>query len=526
VQALSEKIAPINQIQPENKGRTVVVQLARLGDFLQTTPLLAAVKQASPQGELAVVVTPAAADLARGCGFVDRVLILDPDSVHDAARSGSRNKGLCLARLKGLLEPLCLGEATTLYNLNFAPLGPALAPLWGVFDIRGWRFNSSGTGLVGEPWTGFVMSLVKNRRLTRLHLSDILASYADPLQPPLSSLDYRVSPSDEKDIVGLGPKSPYVVLQLGANNDLRRWPVKSFAELGKRLVDQGLGLVLAGASRERILARRLIREMGQNGEKALDLMGRTSLPQLAAVLKGSSLVVSADTGTLHLATAVGARVLALVMGPAQVHETGPYGSNHLVLQARDQCGPCQEHNPVCKGKAPCRHLIAPRAVFEACKGLLAGSQPQEAIQGLKFPCGVLALTSCLDGFGQRYRLLNRRPLDYETGLGLSLRQGGRVLMRSAYRPLPEDLAGEIASEYEPPLSEVSGELDRTAKRARALAKAALASDRAAAARINAECGELAPLAGLIGENSPPRLSMALEETAQTLEAAACLVSVV
>ncbi|KIX13555.1 glycosyltransferase family 9 protein [Dethiosulfatarculus sandiegensis] len=518
MQALSENTGLKAGIQA--RGKVVVVQLARLGDFLQTTPLLAAVKKAAPHDELAVVVTPAGADLARRCSFVDRVMILDPDSLHDAAGATDESKGLRLARLKGLLQPLCWGEVSTVYNLNLQSLGAALTRLWGDPELKGWRFNPAGKGLVGEPWTGFVMSLVRNRRLTRLHLSDILASYADPAQPPLSSLDYRVSVADKNDIAGLIPQKPYVALQLGANNDLRRWPIKSFAELGQSLAGQGLGLVLVGSGRERVLARRLLRGLGPAGEKALDLMGRTSLPQLAAVLQSSSLVVSADTGTLHLATAVGARVLALFMGPAQVHETGPYGAGHLVLQARDQCGPCQEHNPVCKGKAPCRELIASRDVFKACMGLLADESPQMAAVDLNLPEGVEALASCLDGFGQRYQPVTQKNLDWETGLGLGLRQAGRVLLRTAYRPLAEDLAKEVVTEYAPPLPQVARELIFAAGRARALARAALSHDRAASVRITAQGAEAAPLAGLIGENSPPRLSLALEEMAQTLETAA------
>ncbi len=507
--------------QPD-PGPRLVIQLARLGDFLQTTPLLAALKQSAPRLPLAVLVSPAQAPLARACRWVDEVLSLEPSLVEDAAGAAGEGRRLRLARLQGLLEPLWAYPAGEVLNLNLSRLAALVAQGWSEARLRGWRLQ--GQSLVGEAWTPFLMRLVSDRRLTRLHLVDILASYGHPPRRPLDRLEHRVGPEAAARAAELlSPHTRPVVLQLGANNDLRRWPVSHFARLARGLLEAGHAVVLVGSGRERVLARRLGRELGGGAGAVLNLMGRTDLATLGGVLAAAALVVSADTGTLHLATAVGSPVLALYMGPAQAHETGPYGPGHLVLQARDQCGPCQEHNPVCRGRAPCRRLITPELVLAAARSLLQGDPATRAVAGREIPSGVDPLEGMQDAFGQRYRHLRPRPLDTATGLALALRRAGRVLLRPGGEvPGMDSLAAELAREHRPAPAEHARQLAGLARAARSLAGAAAAADAGAARRILARAPGLSPLGVLVGPGAPPGLVLACSRAAEVLAAASDL----
>jgi ADP-heptose:LPS heptosyltransferase len=496
-------------------ARRLVIQLARLGDFLQTTPLLAAL------GRPDVLVTPAQAPLARASRHAGRVLVAEPARLEEAA-AGPGPRRLRLARLTGLVAPLAAHPVEEVLNLNLSPLCAALAAAWPGARVRGWRRGEDGR-LRGESWMPFMLGLVADRRLTRLHLCDVLASYAGPQGPPLTRLDHQVSDEARRRAGELAPAGrPLVALQLGANHDLRRWPVESFAGLARGLAAEGARLVLVGSARERVLARRLARELGPAGEAVRDLMGRTDLAALGAVLARADLVVSADTGTLHLATAVGAPALALYMGPAQAHETGPYGAGHLVLQARDRCGPCQEDRPACGGEAPCRRLITPRAALAAATALLAGQGPAAAAAGLELPAGVEPLAGVLDGFGQRYQALAPAPLELAAGLALALREAGRVLLRPAYAPAADGLAAELAAEHRPPAQADARDLAGLARAARGLAGAALSADAAAARRLAARAPGLKALAGLVGPEAPPRLARACRAAAEVLGRASSL----
>jgi ADP-heptose:LPS heptosyltransferase len=505
--ALSERVASEKPAGAET--RKLVIQLARLGDFLQTTPLLAAL------GGPDVLVTPAQAPLALACRHRGQVMILDPATLEDAARAAEPDR-LRLARLEGILRPLWQEPIAEIYNLNLSALCASVAAGWPKAKQHGWRWAEGR--LRGEDWSPFMMGMVADRRLTRLHLTDILASYAAPQGPPLQRLDHQVSQTARQRAAGLLPSGrPLVALQLGANNDLRRWPINSFAALAKGLMSQGASLVLVGSSRERVLGRRLKRELGQAGEAICDLMGRTDISTLAAVLEVSDLIISADTGSLHLATAVGARVLALYMGPAQVHETGPYGHGHLVLQARDKCGPCQESSPICQGKAPCRKLITSQAVLKASMALLQGASARRAAGDLDLPEGVEALAGELDRFGQRYRRLRPSPLTTGEGLALALREAGRLLLRPIYDFIDSQAAEELQSEYEPPAQSARQELEGLSRAAGQLAMAAEMGDRSVMEKVLRAAPGLRALGNIINGESPAGLSQACRAASAVLE---------
>lgn len=107
------------------------------------------------------------------------------------------------------------------------------------------------------------------------------------------------------------PPEAYVVLAPGAGWAGRAWPVESFAETGRRLLALGLRLVLVGGVADRTAADDLMRQLQGTAE---DLVGKTSLAELAVVLAGARLVVSNETATAHIGAAVGTRVVCVVGG--------------------------------------------------------------------------------------------------------------------------------------------------------------------------------------------------------------------
>ncbi|WP_449246319.1 glycosyltransferase family 9 protein [Desulfarculus baarsii] len=497
----------------------LAIQLARLGDFLQTTPLLAHLARRRPHARIAAMVTPEQAPLARRCPDLDEVIIIKRNEIN--ALSGSCPDRRALAQLDNRLAEL---RPRHIFNLNMSMPSARLAQAWPKAGLTGWRFSAQGDALVGEPWFGFMMNMVADRRLTRHHLSDLLASFADPPGPAVGRLRYQVGPRSRERAAQLLPRDgrPVVALQLGANNDLRRWPVNRFAALADGLIAAGCAPLLIGARAEGDLGRRMKASMAGSHNQLIDIMGKTDLPTLAAVLEGCALVVSNDTGTLHLATAVGAPTLALFMGPAQAHETGPYGQGHLVLQARDICGPCQEQTPVCGGAAPCRRLIAPELVLATGLALATGQSAGQACQRMDFGPGVQALEGVIDRFGQRYRPLGpNKPLGRIEALALALREAGRVLIRSTHDFRAAELAAELATEHLPPSDQARADIDALARTAQTLARAAADGQREAALGLLPRAPELKPLASLVGGGAP-RLALACQAATQSLEICAAL----
>jgi hypothetical protein len=111
--------------------------------------------------------------------------------------------------------------------------------------------------------------------------------------------------------------------------------------------------------------------------KAINLVGKTSLRELAALLKRCSLLVTNDTGPLHMATAVGTTAIELPFGHAAFRETGPYAENHYVIEAELPCIPCGYHVKCTNHR--CKEMVTPDCVFELSARILSGERV-EAIE--------------------------------------------------------------------------------------------------------------------------------------------------
>jgi ADP-heptose:LPS heptosyltransferase len=137
------------------------------------------------------------------------------------------------------------------------------------------------------------------RRLLKLMEFLGFPSRGEELEFPLREEDRRELEAIEEG-TGLGNRE-YGCLHPGARSPARRWPPERFARIGDGLAAEGLVVVLTGSSEEAVLTRAVQEAMRA---EAIDLAGRTSLGSLAAILSGSRILVSNDTGVSHLAAAL------------------------------------------------------------------------------------------------------------------------------------------------------------------------------------------------------------------------------
>jgi hypothetical protein len=214
-------------------------------------------------------------------------------------------------------------------------------------------------------------------------------------------------------------------------------------------------LILLGDARERERCAELAAAIG--GPGVADLSGKTTVPLLQAVLAECDLLVSNDTGTIHVAAAAGVPTLGLFFSTAWFAETAPYGEGHAVLQAEIACAPC-DATRICPVQK-CRDVLPPEPVLESARWLLSGA-PQgtrpAAAPGLSLyrsrflADGSLAYLpvrpeSASGHFQQA--LLGR--LLWQGGLGLAGdpeldRLAGDLRAGQAFRTARENLAGPLA----------------------------------------------------------------------------------
>jgi lipopolysaccharide heptosyltransferase II len=165
-----------------------------------------------------------------------------------------------------------------------------------------------------------------------------------------------------------GARGPIVAIHPGARNGTaKRWPMRHYAELGDRLVAELDALVVVtGAPNELALSHEIMRRMTA---PAFDLTGKTSLQELVALMAESDLVITGDSGPMHIACAVETPTVAL-HGPTDPAQSGPTGDLALILRHQLWCSPCYDPSATAEcrfGNPVCMKLVSPEDVFAAAR---------------------------------------------------------------------------------------------------------------------------------------------------------------
>lgn len=353
---------------PGTGPRRLVIQLARFGDLIQTKRLVLSLLA---EGETHLLVDHSLVPLAR--------LVYPGAVVHGIAAHGAHGPGI-LARVHADLAALAGLDFHQVYNLNFSGQSFALAGMFPAATVRGYRLQA-GQRLI-DSWPGLVMRWTRERVPASLNLVDVWALYADrPLPPP------EVNPAAVGHGGGLG-------VVLAGQNARRSLPAAILAPLVQAARGRigGGPILLLGSGGERRAAKELTALLPPSLRADVrDLVGRTGWGELHGLVGGLDLLLTPDTGSMHLAAHLGVPVLAFFLSSAWCHETGPYGAGHTVLQAATDCAPCLE-------TAPCVHEIFCRRAFsdKATLRFVAGRTDGELAPGL------LAMTGGFDDLGQTW----------------------------------------------------------------------------------------------------------------------------
>ena len=162
----------------------------------------------------------------------------------------------------------------------------------------------------------------------------------------------------------------WIALQPGARWENKRWPVEYFAGLVRQLAKKypDARFAVLGAAEDQPLGETIARIGAQ---RCLNLCGRTSLLEMVEWLRRCELLVTNDTGPMHVAAALGKPLVAL-FGPTEPRRTGPYGHLESVLRIDLPCSPCLKSHCTWEKPDECLKAISPTMVFErVCRQLSA-----------------------------------------------------------------------------------------------------------------------------------------------------------
>ncbi len=343
--------------------KILVVKMSALGDVVQSLPVVHALKQGFPQSTIHWLVEEAAEPLVRSHPDVDRVLVSRREKWGRDIRDPRkwRRAGSEIRALKEQLQRKQYDLAIDLQGLLKIGLWMGLSSAHrkaGYDGTREWSHR-----FLSEKIKGLDFDLHAVERY--LVLVEALGGRPAPARFGLSvSEKAREEARRIREADGWDPSAPYAILVPAARWETKRWGEAPFGILADRLVGElGLRVAIAGVGADRPLGEAI--RMRMRGA-ALNLAGRTDLTTLMALLEGARVVVSTDSGPMHLAAALGTPVVAM-FGPTAPWRTGPYGRQHRVVREEMACSPCFRRR--CSTKQ-CMKNIRPEAVAEQVEDVI------------------------------------------------------------------------------------------------------------------------------------------------------------
>lgn len=159
---------------------------------------------------------------------------------------------------------------------------------------------------------------------------------------------------------GICTATPFICVHAGGRSQTRRWPIDRFAIVARRLMADGWPIVLTGATSEAHVAGVLAQALDQ---RCVNLAGKTTLGEIAAVLDRARLLLSNDTGVSHIAAARSTPSLIVVLGSEPARWFPLDGTLHFQASVPIACRPCSYN--LCPVGFPCANNLSPDSVYQA-----------------------------------------------------------------------------------------------------------------------------------------------------------------
>lgn len=378
--------------------RVLIINLTRFGDVLQTQPVVHALKDSGH--EVGFVCLDNFLEAATLLDGVEALFPLPGGKLLAALDADWRRSAAVLGAFGAEVRRFA---ADCVLNLTSTPGARLLARLLaGSSPIRGFSVDEHGFGDSGTLWGAFLEASTRKRGCSPYNLADTFRKTAEvgdvparyALRPPSPRALDAVANTLAREAGG-APSRGYMAFQLGASAARRRWPTEHFAVIGRLVLERcGVMPVLVGSSNERELGAAYLAA----GAPAVNLIGRTSLDELSAALSLSRLLITNDTGTMHLAAGLGKPSLALFLATAQPWDTGPYLEGCCCVEPALACHPC-DFSTNCPEGVACRDLVPPAALWPLVRErLLTDRWPDQLPDHAKAVARVWLTTRDKDGF--------------------------------------------------------------------------------------------------------------------------------
>jgi heptosyltransferase-2 len=346
---------------PHHPQKILVRSTDWIGDAVMSTPAVRTIRENFPESEITMLVHPWASDVFRYSPRVDRLIMYEKKGRHKGVKG--------MLQLAGELRQEQFDCAILLHNAFEA----ALIALVAGIPVRG-GYTTDGRGLLLTHGVDKINELNKKHAVN--YYQRLLLGLG--FKPAVNELELFIpgkqvdgakqriealtgAQSGSEPLIGFNPGAAF--------GPAKRWPAERFAELAGMLCRRSNArILLFGSNADRETAATIIARAGAAASRMIDLTGATSLIEAMALIGECDVLVTNDSGLMHVAAALRTPLVAL-FGPTDHIATGPYADNAEVIRKALPCSPCKK--PHCPEKhVRCMKLIESDEVGAAVLRLL------------------------------------------------------------------------------------------------------------------------------------------------------------
>ena len=319
----------------------LIVKTSAIGDVTHTLPALNALRDHYPHAHISWLVEEASQDIVKGHHALDQVLVSKRKYWVKEIQNGNRKKAVKeIVQFIQMLRQKKYDLIIDFQNLLKSSMFIALA--------RSRKKAGYGVGMAHSEYSYIVL----NHRVPAVPM-DYHAVYRElilieKLGIPVKRIafDLPVFDSDRKAITdilfreGALNQMPIVAINPMAKWDTKLWDNTKFSKIADQCVSWGFQVIFTGSFDDYSGVNDI---QGQMKNPSINLCGKTTLKSLAALYERSKLLITTDTGPMHIAAALGSPVVA-IFGSTAPWRTGPFGSIHNVVRVDLPCSPCLKRN--------------------------------------------------------------------------------------------------------------------------------------------------------------------------------------
>lgn len=342
-------------------SRILIIRLSAIGDVVMATPVAKAIKAASPEDHIVWLVEDTALEVLTGNPSIDEVVVWPKKRWKSLAKEGRFD--VLFKEFRSFVSELRKRK----FDLALDLQGLLKSAVWAY--LSGARLR---VGLASREGSGLLMSRVVPReqdqsRISSEYLHLVISLGIEPgdfrMQVFVGEREERFAHEFQK---ARGLSDGYAVLCPFTTRPQKHWLDDRWAELVERLSPvQGLPAVVLGAAGDAASARRI---ESLAGGDIINMAGRTTIKEAAAIIRRASLLIGVDTGLTHMAIAFGVPVVALFGSTRPYTDTA--SESAAVVYKKMDCSPCSR-KPVCEGRFECMEAITTGDVMKAVSDVLA-----------------------------------------------------------------------------------------------------------------------------------------------------------